>query len=363
MRTDIFRCVAAAASILAAIPAMAGTPGPTDPIKAIFAKTKVEVLCNGSAFQPRELIGEIAIAYKLNVLTLPSVPQDAGIAALDAVEGRTAGWLIYRQQPNFKDDGLKAGQADLLDDIGTDLTDYVIWLGANGKQPFAQAPGATIPAIYDAQASQRLGLRSELLKRLLGQFLIGGDSRPVLQCVTASIDETRGSASGDGFGGGRELEFAFEVRGKIEDLAIPSKGEGSDKFKGASSASFAFTDNHEKGETSVVIDATMAAGYQDGRIESLLAFARYSQNTTETSRDGDDDDSKDIRALSPGIIYTHFVSIGEAVYGNLGLAAFPTLDFAQHARTGRVRLFFRRHRDPRAHQGSAMRRLRPDWRS
>lgn len=333
--------IAAAAAILPATPAIAQTPAPTDQIKAVFAKSNAGSLCVGTTFQTAALIGEVAAAYKLNVFTLPTIPQAAGIAAPDTVEGRTAAWLIYRQLPAFTDAGLKPGQADLLDDIGTDLTDYAIWLGANGKQPFVQAPAGDIPAIYDAPATRRAELRAKLLARLLAQFLNGGDKRPVLLCTTsiASAEEPGGSTSGKGPGGGGTSKVALAIRGKIEDLAIPSTGNGSDKFKGASSASFAFTDNYQKGETSVVIDATVAAGYQNSRIESLFAFVRYTQNSTETSKAGDDDDSKDIRALSPGIVYTRAASIGKAVYGTVGITAYPTFDFAQRARTGRVRLF------------------------
>lgn len=332
---------AGTAALLAVTSAKASTPGPTDQIKAVFAKTNTGSLCVGTTLQTGALIGEIATAYKLNVFTLPSIPEDAGIAAPDTVEGRTAAWLVYRKRSDFKDTVLKAGQADLLDEIGTDLTDYTVWLGANGKQPFSLAQAASIPAIYDAPAERRSGMRAELLKRLLAQFLTGADPRPVLQCANPAASTGGSSDAGPGkdSGGDGKSKITLAVRGKIEDLAIPSKGSGSDKFKGASSASFAFTDNHQKGETSVAIDGTIAAGYQNGRIESLLAFVRYTQNSTETSKAGDDDDSKDVRALSPGIVYARAASIGKAIYGTAGLTAYPTFDFAQHARTGRVRLF------------------------
>lgn len=335
MTPRILHAATAAVGAIAALPVLAQTPAPTTEIKAAFSKASSAALCDGGTLMPGAMIGELASAYKLNVFTLPALPAAAGLSVPDTVEGRTAGWLVYRQRDAFDGKSLRPGQSDMLEQIGTDITDYVIWLGRNAKEPFAQVPGAEIPAIYASQANERAGLRADLLQRLLGKFVADGSARPVLQCATVQVANGDGPAGGSD--GGGESRTAFVVRGKIEDLAIPQKGPG-DKFKGASSASIAFTDNHEKGETSLVMDGTVAAGYQNGRIQSLLGFLRYTQNTTETATAGDDDD-KDIRALSPGVVYTRRLGIEQTLYGTLGLTAFPTFDFAQKARTGRLRLF------------------------
>ncbi len=334
MQEKIIKAATIVMSSLAAFPAAAQSPAPTIEIKAALSKDTAAALCDGTAFQPGPMIGELASAYKLNVFALPALPAGAGIAAPDTVEGRAAGWLVYRQRADFDSKALRAGQADLLEQIGTDLTDYVDWLGRNAKQPFVRASDQTIPLVYEAPLAQRASRRAEILARLFSRFLGTGVAQPVLQCAPAPVVDVGGGKRP----GGQDTKTAFLVRGKIEDLTIPQKGPG-DKFKGASSASIAFTDNHEKGETSVVIDGTIAAGYQNGRIESLLGFLRYTQNTTETATVGDDDDSKDIRALSPGIVYSRRIGLGQTLYGTFGLTAFPTFDFAQKARTGRVRLF------------------------
>jgi hypothetical protein len=92
----------------------------------------------------------------------------------------------------------------------------------------------------------------------------------------------------------------------------------------------------------MIVDGPLRRGQirtQLGRSDALFAFVRYSQNSTETRKTDDDDDSKDVRALSPGILYRHNLRVGGGFYATLGLTAYPTFDFAQHARTGRVRIF------------------------
>jgi hypothetical protein len=321
----------------------AATPNPTDEIKVVFAKGNVSTLCApDNAVRGGPLIGELSSAYKLNAFALPVLPAAAGIAAPDTVEGRTAAWIVYRQHPEFAPTGLSQAQSDALEAIGTDLSDYAVWLSANVKEPFGIVSGAALPDLAAARGAERARRRSELLASLLRSLLSPGQPQALLACRRSAEQIAKPdtpAAPGERAGN----HFVIAVRGKIDDLAVPRNEPGTNKpgaaFKSASAASIAFTDNHQKGETSVAIDATVGVGRQIGRSDALFLFVRYAQTSTETKDPADDDDSKDIRALSPGILYRHNTRIGRSVYGTLGLTAYPTFDFAQDARSGRVRLF------------------------
>lgn len=322
--------------------ASAQTPAPTDEIKAVFAKGNVATLCGpADALRSLPLLGELGGAYKLNLFALPAVPQFEGVAAPDTVEGRAVAWIVLRQGSDAHDDGLTAAQREALEQIGTDLTDYIVWLARNKKEPFSNAPGVSVPDLRNATAKDRAKLRADLLAQIFAPLLTpAARTAPVLNCVPRA---NPGTAHGPDDEGKPGQGLVLAVRGKSDDLAVPRNEPGTTKpgaaFKGASAASIAFTDNHQKGETSVAIDATVGVGHQIGRSDALFAFVRYVQTTTETDAAGDDDDKKDIRALSPGVLYRHNFGFAGVLYGTLGATAFPTFDFAQHARTGRVRLF------------------------
>ncbi|WP_426290447.1 hypothetical protein [Sphingomonas sp. TWP1-3-1] len=322
--------------------ALAQTPAPTDEIKAVFAKGNLAILCSpADALRPGPLLGELGSAYKLNLFALPAAPQVAGVSVPDTVEARAAAWIVSRQRSDVEDQGLTETQREALEQVGTDLTDYVVWLARSKKQPFSNAPGTSVPDLRSATGDDRARLRADLLAQIFAPLLTpAATTAPVLNCVPRP--EPRPNPHPDDEGEpGQGLVFA--VRGKSDDLAVPRNEPGTTKpgaaFKGASAASIAFTDNHQKGETSVAIDATVGVGHQIGRSDALFAFVRYVQTTTETDAAGDDDDKKDIRALSPGVLYRHNFGLAGVLYGTLGATAFPTFDFAQHARTGRVRLF------------------------
>lgn len=330
----------AAAALAVAGPAFARGPAPTDEIKAVFAKGNVATLCGADdALRTGPLIGELASAYKLNVFALLALPATAGPAP-DSVEGRTAGWIVYRQRPAFERGALTDAQSDALEAIGTDLTDYVLWLQRNPRQPFVRGAGA-VPPIDTAPPTARADMRADLLAQLFApQLSSGRGAGGTIACAKPAQVANGGASPGGGGSPGSGIVIA--VRGKIDDLAVPRNEPGSGKpgaaFRGASAASIAYTDDHEKGTTSVAIDATVGVGTQVGRSDALFAFLRYAQTTTSTGKPGEDK-SKNVRALSPGILYRHATSIPGLLYGTLGLTAYPTFDFAQDARTGRVRAF------------------------
>jgi len=201
-------------------------------------------------------------------------------------------------------------------------------------------PGQPFPALESARGAEKVAMRAELLKAFFAPVLSPGGTPGLLRCASprTEVASDHKKAAGEG------SPMVIAVRGKIDDLAVPRYDPGGPRkpgaaFKSASAASIALTDNHEKGEKSVAIDATVGIGRQLGRSDALFAFVRYSQNSSETRKAGDDDDSKDVRALSPGVLYRHNLEVGKLLYATLGVTAYPTFDFAQHARTGRVRVF------------------------
>lgn len=329
--------------------AWATGPSPSVDVKLVFADGKRETICGtrkDEATLPAQLpalLGELGAAYKLNLFALPPVPKSAGMGAPSSVEGKAAAWIaawpLVRDRSSV---GLRQDQQDALTDISGDLSDYLVWLAANPSgQSYRLPTDTTLPPLTSVPADQILARRAALLKAFLAPLLTSdATSAPALSCVWApSVAAKPAKPDDEAYGeGGGQIEIA--VRGKIDDLATP-RDTGSTAFKAASGATAAFTDDYVKGQTTVAIDATFGVGITPTRADSILAFVHYSQSTTETWRAGNDDDSKDIRALSPGIFYRHGTSLdlGPAkIYGVLGVVAYPTFDFAQHARTGRIRL-------------------------
>jgi hypothetical protein len=95
-----------------------------------------------------------------------------------------------------------------------------------------------------------------------------------------------------------------------------------------------------KGEENVAIEAVIGLGHSWTRTDSIFGFLHYVQSASETDVVGDDDDAKDIRALSPGLLYRRSLGApASPIYGTLGLTAYPTFDFAQDSEILRGRLF------------------------
>jgi hypothetical protein len=131
------------------------------------------------------------------------------------------------------------------------------------------------------------------------------------------------------------------VRNSIDDLSV-SRGDAA-AFKKLSSASASYTDNKEKGETTIAVDIVLGVGRRVTRNDYLHAFIAYENDDTDTDNPDDDDRSKDVSALKPGVMWAHSLAAGERggaqLFGTWGAVVYPTFDFAQDSETLKLRTF------------------------
>ena len=110
-------------------------------------------------------------------------------------------------------------------------------------------------------------------------------------------------------------------------------------FKKAADAKIAYTMNGVKKEEAIAADIiTLGVGWVLDNYDALMGFARYSESSTETKAAGDQDDAKDVRALSAGLMYRHSISIGN-LSAQSGITTYKTWDRAQDSQLIRVRAF------------------------
>jgi hypothetical protein len=273
----------------------------------------------------------------INVFALPAPPPLPSGPIADTPEARAASWIIAtenlgsEQAKVFK---LRPDEHQKLDDIRFHLVNYLRSIEHPGKgNIYALAPGAHHS--LDAAPS-----RGAALEALFAPVLGGGRTNGglALQCTALATKPAQEKPKVD------PTASRWIVRGKIDDLAVPRFNPGtsddSDAFKKAAEAKVGFTDNGVKGEEAVTADIAMGYGWQLTPNDALIGFVHYTQNSTETRNPSDDDDSKDVRAVSPGFLYRRTIGgEGHRLVGSFGATVFSTYDLAQDARIVRARFF------------------------
>jgi hypothetical protein len=325
-----------AASLLAA-PAMAQLAQPTKEFTDTFAAANRSQLCEGDNVRLDALLGELAKNFSINLFALP--PPDAAPGA--PVTTRAVFWILATARTSPDEaaaSGLTPKQFQALNAIRVELADALLWLQSNPDgQAVRIAPGTSLVAPGDRASSDAF------VAGLFAPLTGARSADPVrLTCAPASTEpavQTATTASD----GDTPAKAVLAIRGKIDDLAVPRFDPGattlSKAFEKASQASLAFTDNNEKGETTVAIEAVAGIGVQLTRRDSAFLFGHYVQSTTETDDPADDDDAKDIKAVSFGLLARRSIYARNLFAGSLGVTVYPTFDLAQDARTARARLF------------------------
>ena len=317
-------------------------------IASAFTKETQRYVCPAGSVLIPPLLGEIAKNFDLNPFALPPLPREARLPSLDGLplpdsaEGRLAAWIVVSadlSQPEAVEAGLTAAQHETLTTIRWDLADYL-----------RSIERVTEPGLYRVGAGGPIGpitsgaQRSVVARRFFAPVLGRTETPLALACTVAPPVQHAGAGGNQGEAGPpnpQPRRAVLAVRGRIDDLAAPRlNGDGaiSDEFKKACDATLAFTDNGVKNEQSVAIEAAVGVGFAITPYDSLFGFLHYTQNTTETDAADDDDDAKDIRALSPGLLVRRSLLAGP-IAASLGATIYPTFDFAQDSEMLRARLF------------------------
>jgi len=320
---------------IALTPTLASAQYPAPPDQVIpkaLSPSAMERLCSSAQIViPRALLGEIAAISSLNVLTLPQAPPLQSGPVSELPEGRLAAWIIATS--TLSSDQAKAlGLSDdyfiKLDNLRFEIVNYLV----TAANPRPKAP-------YRLSEDSVLGEHpNDNQVRVLESFFAEalGNGRPTEVRLICVLSNTLPSPNLEG------STAVVALRGKIDDLAVPRFQSGTIElnpaFGKASEAKLAYADNDVKGDETVNVELALGVGTQLTRNDALFGYVHFVQSTTETAAPGDDDDSKDVRAWSPGILYRHSFNRG-AVYATAGISAYRTHDLAQDSRLTRARLF------------------------
>lgn len=325
-----------------------GTVAPSAELKAVFSPANKTRLCNSDdRVRATVLLGELGKAYQINLFALPDIPmgQDRkqppilprdgiGLTYAGPIEERASYWIVATGKIGLdvaKKFGIGAEHARLRD-LQLDLSAYAHYLSQQDSGPYRLAPGVTLGKFEDLEARARLA-----------EMMLNPPSRPGAEPTAAilCVDDLKPEQPkptdpkkppSDGPNG-----LVFAVRGTIDELAVPRNGR-SDAFKKTTDAKVAYTMNGAKGEESVAANVVVGAGWTFGNHDALFGFARYTESSTETDAAGDDDDAKDVRAVSAGFLYRHPFLRGRLA-AHTGVTAYKTWDRAQDSQLVRVRAF------------------------
>lgn len=305
-------------------------------------------LCYQGSVRPVALLGELARSYKLNFFALPERPQLLDRPIPDTIEARAAAWIITAIEPRAPHAGLDGPEFAKLNDIALALGDYLQWAtSARAHHRYQATVSSADPAVRPALISPRAEASAErtraLLLGLFGPVLgIRPDAQVTLSCLPdPDAHQPLRTAGETPPSPGRNTRprhpAQLAVRGQIDDLAVL---RGTDEFKKASSATLAFTDNNAAGTTNFAINGVIGLGTNFGPNNALFGFVQYTRNDNETDAVGDDDDSKDVHSISPGLFFRRPEALGHSIYGTLGLTAYATFDLRNDAQLVRGRLVF-----------------------
>lgn len=336
-RASIAIIVLFAASYASAVEAQRVSPPDPRVVSAFTAETQRFVCQQGIVVIP-PLLGEIAKNFSINPHALPPLPDLTqlpslrGVAEPETADARFAAWIVGvsdLSQRQAADAGVARAAYEALGAIRLALSDYLLSLHQSGDRPYRIAAGEIGP---DDD-------RAVLLLRFFAPVLHSADARALeLACILSPSAATQ--AREQGRGRTEPLPpVMLAVRGRIDDLAVMrlDGSQVSEAFKKTSDATLAYTDNRERGEQSVASSAVVGVGHAVTPNDLLVGFIHYTQSTTERDA-GDADTSKDVRALSPGILWRRSHRMG-SVASTLGATVYPTFDFAQDSESLRARAF------------------------
>lgn len=316
-----------------------------DLLKGVFSAGNRPRLCNvDNRVRASVLLGELGKAYQINLFALPDAPKQhddhgkpiappAGTATsptyTEPVAQRAAYWIATagkiapgEEAARF---GIKAEHKPL-----TDLNLALVGFAHDLKR---EKGLYRLPAQVDFGGENNLADRARVVALMVDPPAAEGvEPTAAILCSTDPADSPP-----------REYEkkptsrWVVAVRGTIDDLATPREGR-NDAFKKASEAKGSYTMNGVKEDESVSANVAVGLGWAISPQDALLGFARYTESSTETKTVGDDDDSKDIRAFSAGLMYAHALEAGP-LYAQTGITAYKTWDRAQDSRLIRIRAF------------------------
>lgn len=312
---------------------------------AIFSPANRAILCGTVSTErpvnvrPAVVLGELARQYDINLFALPANPR-LGTPNIperdipDTVEARAAAWIIEAGNGTAVQVGLEPNQHRALILMAAALRRYLEWAAESPDQHPYQTSELPID-----RSSRPSDLMLAFFKPLLG---VGAAQEVALICRASSSAMAEGrvrpprNRSNPRPGGGTP-PAGIAVRGQIDDLVAR---RGTEDFKKASAATLSFTDNNEAGTTSFAISGVLALGANFGRDDAVYGFVQYTRTDNETDAAGDDDDSKDVHSISPGIFYRHPLALGHRIVGTLGLTGYGTFDLRNDAELVRARLVY-----------------------
>ena len=321
---------------------------PGDRLKAIFTPANKARLCNSdNRVRSTVLLGELGKVYQINLFALPNAPSNRvsrGVpppvkteftpSFTDPVEERTAYWITASTDisaDRAKDYGLGA-EHKLLTDIAAELPIYAHHLAREPGGKYRLAPEAKLGDQYNIED------RANIIKLMLTPATRpGAEPTAAIICIDDAKPEQPKPGNGDVEKPKKRSTFEFAVRGSIDELAVPRNGRSA-AFKKTSEAKVAYTMNGAKGDESVAANVVVGAGWTFADGDALLGFARYNESSTETVVVGDEDDAKDIRARSAGLLYRHQLVLGKLI-AHSGITVYKTWDSAQDSQIVRARAF------------------------
>lgn len=333
---------AALATILtgaAAANAQTGSSGtvaaPSVELEKAFTAENINLLCEDGLARPTAVLGELAKNHSLNLFALPRRTEVLNRSIPDNAEARAVAWLIAigdisAERAAARPISMPAAQHQALTAIRDEFARYLRDLRAAGPVQLYRAEGPAFSndavgdnAMLGAFFSETLGWGAAPV-RILCQ------APPVATITTASRgDSDRIPPAGP--------PIRPALRGKIDDLAV---ARGSSAYESASNATIAYTDNEEKGEQTIAVEATLGLGVNLTANDAIYGFVNYVQSETETRAADDDDESKDVQAASVGALYRRSQPLfNSRLFGTLGLTGYYTYDIENDAELVRGRLF------------------------
>jgi hypothetical protein len=328
--SPILLALSAAAGASEAFAQPRPAPAPGSKILAIFSENSRPRICDGLGRVPPEaVLGELASQYAVNLFVLPPNTELGGRAIPAAVSARAAAWIIESADVRAPDLGHAASQYDQLRRIRAALASYLRWASvAHGDHDYQLS--APLNATLQVQSEEST---NALLTAFFEPLFSDQTGQVVSLTCRQRIAGQGGGNNGRGQGGGGpDLDLA--IRGQIDDLIVPP---ASDEFKKASSATLSFTDNNQQGTTTFAVNGVVGLGANLGRDNAFFGFVHYVRNDQETDDETDEDDAKDVHAISPGIFFRR--PRMEGIFAaNVGITAYATFDLQNDAELVRARL-------------------------
>lgn len=328
----------------------------TEQINKIFAIENKKNLCSNGRVDERKLLYELVEKYGLKPAELASnidklsLPNGKPIPANAPYEVFMAAWLAQDPVSGLSGgtaEAVKLAQLDLHSVASDPLLQSVTLKGFKVVMEPVLRGTARVNFLNDPWA-----VNAAVFSNIFGS--LGGKQKITFECLP-EVSSTDPASSEESSGipptAGRGPTSVWSVRAKIDDISLdrsnPLNAAGFKKF---SPATVSYTDDREGEKKTTTADIAIGYGYSANARDFFHVFLGYKNSDSDTNDPNDDDTSKDVNALSPGIMWSRILQLGSGthgtqssgssgIYATVGLLPYATFDSAQDSESIRMRAF------------------------